>query len=250
MLEITLSAALLAGLLSFFSPCILPIVPGYLGYLGSLGNSAGNHYNDKHSGISNRAFDVGLALTSVFFVAGFVSVFMIFGASASALSQLLARHLDWFQKLAGLLIMFFGLHYTGLIGFDFLNREAKYLPRFTKGGPVGGYLVGLAFGFGWTPCVGPVLATIFLVISGSKAEQPGMLLLFTYALGIGVPFILTALFTDLFMARFRQLRLVMPAAKLILGGIMILTGFGMITGLLSRAGYWLLERFSGFAALG
>ena len=143
------------GVLSFFSPCVLPVVPGYLGYLSGLNDRAGG----QQQASATKRFR--LVVASVFFVCGFVSVFMLIGLSSSFLGSVLARNMTWLQQVAGVAILLLGVHFLGLLPVQFLNRDLRFMPNFKSGGVVSAYLVGLAFGFGWTPCVGPVLASIF-----------------------------------------------------------------------------------------
>lgn len=244
MLDVSIGAALLAGVLSFFSPCVLPIVPGYLGYLSGLNDRAGG----QQQASATKRFR--LVVASVFFVCGFVSVFMLIGLSSSFLGSVLARNMTWLQQVAGVAILLLGVHFLGLMPVQFLNRDLRFMPNFKSGGVVSAYLVGLAFGFGWTPCVGPVLASIFLVLATSTDGGIGVGLLLAYGLGIGVPFVVVAVFADVFMRRFRNLTSVMPVAKMVLGGLMVLTGLVMATGHLNTVGFWMLRQFSTFNTIG
>ncbi|MEG9862818.1 MAG: cytochrome c biogenesis protein CcdA [Parvularculales bacterium] len=244
MLDISIGAAVIAGVLSFFSPCVLPIVPGYLGYLSGLSNANG----DTEVAATTQRFR--LVMASVFFVAGFITIFMLIGLSSSYLGSVMAQSMPWLQQVAGVAIIILGLYFLGLLPVGFLSRDLRFMPNFKSGGVISAYLVGLAFGFGWTPCVGPVLATIFLVISTSTEGGIGVGLLLAYGLGIGVPFVIVALFADLFIRRFSSMTTVMPVAKMVLGGLMVLTGLAMATGYLNRIGFWMLSQFSTFGAVG
>lgn len=244
MLDISIGAAVIAGVLSFFSPCVLPIVPGYLGYLSGLNNREGADTLTE----ATKRFQ--LVMASVFFVAGFVTVFMLIGLSSSFLGSMLAKNLSWMQQVAGVAIILLGLHFLGYLPVQVLNRDIRFMPNFTSGGVISAYLVGLAFGFGWTPCVGPVLASIFLVISTSTDGGIGAGLLLAYGLGIGVPFIAVALFADVFIRRFGSLTAFMPMAKMVLGWLMVLTGLAMATGYLNTIGFWMLRQFSTFGTVG
>ena len=142
-MDLSISAAFIAGVLSFFSPCVLPIVPGYLGYLGSLGQA------DQNPAVLSKRFR--LVMASLFFVAGFVTVFLLIGVSSTAIGSIFARHLTVFQQVAGGVILIMGLHYLGLLRFGWMDRDVRFMPNFRSGGVVSSYIVGLAFGFGWTP---------------------------------------------------------------------------------------------------
>ena len=240
-MDVSISAAFLAGVLSFFSPCVLPIVPGYLGYLGSLKQA------DHNSALAKR---FRLVVASLFFVAGFVTVFVLIGVSSTALGSVFARNLTLFQQIAGAVILIMGIHFLGLFRFGWIDRDVRFMPNFRSGGVVSSYIVGLAFGFGWTPCVGPVLATIFLLVAGTAEGFEGMMLLLGYGLGIGIPFIVVAAFADAFTKRFKGVSKAAPVAKYLLGGIMVLTGAVMISGQMNAVGFWMLRTFSTFQTVG
>ena len=242
MMDLSISAAFIAGVLSFFSPCVLPIVPGYLGYLGSLQQA------DQNTAAMAKRFR--LVMASLFFVAGFVTVFLLIGVSSTALGSIFARHLTLFQQVAGGVILVMGMHFLGLFRFGWIDRDVRFMPNFRSGGVVSSYIVGLAFGFGWTPCVGPVLATIFLVVAGTTEGSEGMMLLLSYGLGIGLPFIAVAAFADAFTKRFKGMSKAAPVAKYLLGGLMVLTGAVMISGQMNAIGFWMLRTFSTFQVVG
>ena len=232
----------MAGVLSFFSPCVLPIVPGYLGYLSGL---------TPDSDTENTAIKrFHLVAASCFFVVGFVSVFMLIGLSASLLGGFLTRNIMLFQQLAGGVIILLGVHFLGLLRFGWLERDIRYMPNFQRGGVISSFIVGLAFGFGWTPCVGPVLAAIFLFVATQTESGLGVGLLLAYGLGIGIPFVVVALFADLFIKRFSNLKGVMPIAKVVLGVMMVATGIAMVFGWLNKIGFWMLRNMSVFGGVG
>lgn len=233
---------MLAGVLSFFSPCVLPIVPGYLGYLSGL------QPNGATDNAARKRFN--LVVSSLFFVTGFISVFMVIGLSSSMLGSFMGQYMLTFQRVAGVMILLLGIHFLGLLQFGWLNRDIRYMPNFRSGGFFTSFIVGLAFGFGWTPCVGPVLATIFLVVATSTEGGLGVGLLLAYGLGIGVPFVVVALFADLFIKKFASMKSFMPVAKVVLGGFMVLTGVAMISGRLNDIGYWLLRNTTLFNTVG
>ena len=152
--------------------------------------------------------------------------------------------------IGGGIITILGLHFLGAFSIGVLNRDVRFMPSPKRFGTVGAYVVGVAFGFGWTPCVGPVLATILMLSAGSGGESDGVILLFAYGLGIGLPFVLVAVFADLFMAKFRFFSGKMRYAKWILGGLLVVTGLALMTGALSQVGFWLLRNVSFFQGVG
>lgn len=238
-MSLSLGAALLAGLLSFFSPCVLPLVPGYLGYLGGMGQS----------GVAKNSRTIFL-LSSLAFVMGFVTVFVALGLSSTLMGSFVARNMTTLQIISGAIIVILGLHFMGVLSVGFLNRDLRFMPTMKNRGVLGAYVVGTAFGFGWTPCVGPVLATVLMISSGSGSAGQGMLLLFAYGVGMGAPFLLVAAFADIFLSKFRYFSKSMIYVKWVLGGLLVLTGLAMITGTLSQVGFWLFEKLTFFQTVG
>ena len=240
-MTVSFGAALLAGLLSFLSPCVLPLVPGYIGFLGGLGNRP----RDAADQAKTMAARLQLVMASILFVAGFLTVFVALGASSSMAGSFIARHMNFFQMIGGGLSPFWGCTFLALLALELLNRDVRFMPSPKRFGTVGAYVVGLAFGFGWTPCVGPVLATILMLSAGSGGESDGAGLLFAYGLGIGLPFILVAVFADLFMENlgFSRRKCVMSNGYLAVSWS--LTGLAVMTGMhCSIVGYWLLRTMS------
>jgi len=232
-IDVGLLASFAAGIVSFLSPCILPLVPPYLCFLA--GSSLEELTADPRLATTLRVTSRALA-----FVAGFGAVFIALGASASTLGQFVSDHLALLSRIAGVVIVFFGLHLLGAFRLGFLMRQAHWQPLHPTG-VFGAFVVGLAFGFGWTPCVGPVLASILLVASTENTVGRGAALLAAYAAGIGVPFLVAALFTRPFvtwLARFRRrLRLI----EQIMGVALIITGGLIFFGAMPVIGNWLLE---------
>ncbi len=244
MLDVSLGMAFIAGLLSFVSPCVLPIVPPYLAYLAGISFAAMD--TDKiESGVARR-----IALSAVFFVLGFTTVFVALGATASVVGQSLARYFDTLSILAGIAILSMGLHFLGVFRISMLYREARVEVRNRPPGYLGAYLMGLAFAFGWTPCVGPVLAAILFVAGAEDTIWRGAALLAVYSLGIGIPFIVAGLFASRFISWANRFKRHMHKVEMAMGGLLVVTGLLFITGQMSRIAQWLLETFPGFANIG
>ncbi len=236
-------SAFAAGVVSFLSPCVLPLVPGYISYLA--GQSAARRH--RHSGPGAR---LPAVMLSFFFVAGFSSVFIALGASATALGQLLLEYRHAANIVGGVIIIAFGLFMTGLLRLPLLQHDLHFHLHISGGGPLTAYVVGLAFGFGWTPCIGPVLGAILMVSAVSTSIVAGVLLLAMYSLGLGVPFLLAAAFTDRLVARHREVKRVGRILYVVAGTIMIVTGIAMITGHLSMFAIWLLQMFPALGKAG
>jgi len=243
--QISYFGALSAGLLSFFSPCVLPLIPAYLCFLGgaSLDELTAEGGVDKE--VSRRVF-----ISAFSFVIGFATVFILMGASASALSRVVIQHIDTLSYIAGAVIILFGMHYMGLFRIGFLNFEKRFHIENKPSGIVGSYLLGLAFAFGWTPCVGPILATILMVAAGGDSLWYGTSLLSAYAAGIGVPFLIAALAVKPFMGFMARFRKHMHKVEITIGILLIITGVAILTGSLADAAQWLLETFPAFSSVG
>ncbi|MFG1347001.1 cytochrome c biogenesis protein CcdA [Xanthobacter autotrophicus DSM 431] len=240
-LDVSLPGAFVAGLLSFASPCVLPLVPAYLGFL------AGAAGTPDAAGEGRRRRVVGAA---ALFVLGFASVFILLGATASTLGQALTRHVETLTLVSGALLIVFGLHMTGLVRIPLLYRQAKIDPGARPAGLLGPYVVGLAFGFGWSPCVGPVLAAILMVAGAEASVGKGMLLLGVYAAGIGIPFLVAAAFTGPFLAWAAGARRRLGLVEKVAGGLLILTGLAFVTGFMPQLAQWLLEAVPMLGAIG
>lgn len=243
--EISYGAALLGGLVSFLSPCVLPLVPGYLCFVAgaSLDELAGAEGPTK----AMRAQALTAALA---FVLGFSTVFVLLGAGATALTQLIIPHLDTISKIAGGVIVIFGLHYMGLFRIPLLNREARFNPEGERASLISAYIIGLAFAFGWTPCVGPILAAILALAGTTAGVQEGMGLLALYSLGLGVPFLLAALGLGRFMSLMKRLRPHMGKIEKGAGALLVLTGVLIAFGSLGAMSFWLIETFPVLGKLG
>jgi len=243
--DVSIAGAFIAGLLSFLSPCILPLVPPYLCFIGGVSLSEMTAESGPPPGANRRVF-----ASALFFVTGFGAVFILFGATASYLGQLLAENMLWIGRAAGILIIIMGVHFLGIVRIPLLYREARFNGPAKPIGFFGAFLMGLAFAFGWTPCVGPVLAAILMVAGTEEDIMSGVSLLASYAAGIGIPFLLVA------MAIGPALR-VMPGIKRHMGTIekgigafLILTGILFLTGSVADVAFWLLEAFPALGRVG
>ncbi|MGB0920232.1 MAG: cytochrome c biogenesis CcdA family protein [Alphaproteobacteria bacterium] len=244
--EIGYGAALLGGIVSFLSPCVLPLVPGYLCFVAgaSLDELAGAD-TPPDAAMRARALTAALA-----FVLGFSTVFVLLGASATALTQQIVPHLDVISQIAGGVIVIFGLHYMGVFRIPFLNREARFNPEGERASLVSAYLIGLAFAFGWTPCVGPILAAILALAGTSSSVGQGMSLLAVYSLGLGLPFLLAALGLGRFMSVMKRLRPHMGKIEKGAGVLLVATGVLIAFGSLGAMSYWLIETFPALGKIG
>ncbi len=244
-LGVTVFAAGLAGLISFLSPCVLPLVPPYLGFLGGTSLDALTGEGER---VSARAYG-RVILAAVFFVLGFTTIFVSLGAAASLFGQFIAQHKDTMAMLAGALIVLFGLHFLGVIRIPLLYRQARMEADVSPASLVGAYVMGLAFAFGWTPCVGPVLATILTFAASEATVAKGAGLLLVYSLGLGIPFILAAVLIRPFMSFMQKFRRHMETVEKVMGGLLVLTGILFVTGSMNIIGTWMLETFPALGTL-
>jgi cytochrome c-type biogenesis protein len=244
-MTVTYIGALVAGLLSFLSPCVLPLVPPYLCFLG------GTTF-DQLSGEEESSAQVyaSVILSAVAFVLGFTTVFVILGATATAAGQLVSSHLALLGKIAGVVVIVAGLHFLGVLRIPFLHREARYQHESRPVGLLGAYVIGLAFAFGWTPCIGPVLAAILLVAAGEQTVREGVGLLFVYSLGLGIPFILAAVAVRPFLSLLKRFRSKFGTVEKLLGGFLVLTGILFLTNSMTLISGWLLDIFPGLSNIG
>jgi cytochrome c-type biogenesis protein len=231
-----------AGLISFLSPCVLPLVPGYVSYIAGSTDPG----LDKGA-VARRLPAAGL---SVCFVLGFSTVFVILGASATALGQLLLSYRRELDIVGGSIVIVFGLFITGLARLSWLQRELRLHPALSGGRPISAYVLGLAFAFGWTPCIGPILGAVLTVSAASATVAHSATLLAVYSLGLGVPFMAAALFTDSLMARLKSIGRLGRLLQIFAGAILVLMGVAMITGQLAAIANWLLDAFPVLADIG
>ncbi len=244
MLDVSFGGAFIAGLLSFVSPCVLPIVPPYLAYL------AGLSFSTMAGDTIDKATARRILLASVAFVLGFTTVFVALGATASVIGQSVARYFDILSIIAGAMIMVMGLHFLGVFKIAFLYREARLEVRNKPAGMIGAYVMGLAFAFGWTPCVGPVLAAILFVAGSEDSALRGASLLAVYSLGIGIPFILAGVFASRFIAFASRFKRHMHKVEMAMGALLVVTGILFMTGQMSRIAQWLIDTFPSLSTIG
>ncbi|MDR3466368.1 MAG: cytochrome c biogenesis CcdA family protein [Xanthobacteraceae bacterium] len=234
--NVTFPAALIAGLISFLSPCVLPLVPPYLVYL--TGATIEHVASDEQLAASKRA----VMLSALAFVCGFSTVFVALGASASLIGAAMRAWSAQLSIVAGVAIIIMGLHFLGLTRIDLLMRERR-LPIPRPVGLWGAYAMGLAFAFGWTPCIGPILAAILSVAASATTVTKGAMLLATYSAGLGIPFLLAALAVEQFSAAFARMKRHLARVEHAMGALMVLTGIAFLTGSISDVSIWLLETF-------
>lgn len=235
--QISLFAAFSAGLLSFVSPCVLPLVPSYVSYISGL------TVEQLADTTQRQRFRKAIILNSLLFIAGFSAVFIAFGASASLIGQMLITYQEYIRKIGGVLIVIFGLYLLGVLNMGFLTTEKRFHFRHRPAGYAGSFLIGVAFAAGWTPCVGPVLGTILLYASTSDALANGVALLTAYSLGLGLPLFLTALGVDRFLTYFKQVRGYLRGVSAVSGVLLVVVGvmlyansLTLLTGFFDRHG--------------
>jgi cytochrome c-type biogenesis protein len=233
--------ALLAGVVSFLSPCVLPIVPPYLAYMSGVSLS---ELQDRGQG-RNRAI-----LPALFFVMGLSTVFLFLGFTASAIGAAFLQYQGYFNTIAGVLVMAFGAHFIGIYRISFLDREARLDAGDRGGSAFGAYILGLAFAFGWTPCIGPQLGAILSLAASEASVARGTLLLGIYAAGLGIPFLLVAAFLPRLTGVMSWMKRHMDRIEKIMGLLLWTIGLLMLTGGFSAFSFWLLETFPALAALG
>lgn len=239
---IGLATAFAAGVISFLSPCVLPLVPAYVSYVGG----------EALNGVRTESrVHFSAAALSVFFVLGFSVVFIALGASATAFGSLLLRYRYEANIIGGVIVIVFGLLMLGLPRrLGFLDRDLRFHPNLPGGHPSGAFVLGLAFGFGWTPCIGPILGAILTLSAMQSSVTTGMVLLTAYAMGLGLPFFLAALFMGNIVGTLKWLRPVGRRLQVAAGAIMIVMGVAMVTGQLSAFAFWLLDTFPALGRIG
>lgn len=229
--------ALAAGVLSFLSPCVLPIVPPYLAYMGGISMS------DMTGQSASRR---KVILPALFFVLGLSTVFLLLGFAASAFGSFFLSNQDIFTKISGAIVIVFGLHFLGVFRIPILDREARLDAGDQGGSALGAYVLGLAFAFGWTPCIGPQLGAILSIAAQEGSIQRGTVLLGTYAVGLGLPFLLAALFIGRAVGLMARLKRHMKTIERAMGLLLLAVGLALLTGAFTDISFWLLESFDRF----
>jgi len=241
--DVSIPAALIAGLVSFLSPCVLPLVPPYLVYL--TGATIEHVANEETASSSRRA----VMTSALLFVLGFSTVFVALGASASLIGNLIRAWSAELSIVAGVVIIAMGLHFLGLTRIGLLMREGRLrIPK--PVGLWGAYVMGLAFAFGWTPCIGPILAAILSVAAAQATVEKGAGLLAIYSAGLGIPFLIAAFMVEQFAALFARMKRHLARIEHAMGVLLVLTGIGFLTGSVSSVSIWLLETFPSLQNIG
>ena len=233
--------ALLAGFLSFLSPCVLPIVPPYLAYMSGISV----HEMTEDGGRERRHI-----LPALSFVLGLSTVFLFLGFTASAFGAFFLQNQDLFSKIAGVVVIVFGLHFLGVFRISLLDREARLDAGDQGGSSLGAYVLGLAFAFGWTPCIGPQLGAILSLAASEHSVVRGTALLAVYALGLGIPFLLVAVFIDRATHVLNRIKPWMGVIEKAMGLLLVAVGLALVTGAFTALSFWLLETFPVLSVLG
>lgn len=246
-LDVGYVSAIGAGAISFLSPCVLPLVPPYLCYMAgvSVDDFRGN------AGVAAKAGARGaLIAASMAFVLGFSTVFIALGAGASTIGRLLRVYQEPLAMIAGALIILMGLNFLGVLRIPLLSREARFQSQGKPASALAAYVMGLAFAFGWTPCIGPVLGPILTLAGGRETVSEGALLLAAYSLGLGIPFLIAALFSGAFMRFLSKFRVHLGRVEKVIGALLVVAGVFFLTGGVQVMAYWLLENFPALGRLG
>lgn len=244
--DISLLSALLAGALSFLSPCVLPLVPPYLCYMA--GVSVEQFRGDAPA--SGRSTRGAVLLAAVCFTLGFATVFVALGAGASTIGMTLRRHIDILAQVGGVVIILMGLHFLGVLRIGLFAREARFQGGGKPTTASGAYVMGLAFAFGWTPCIGPVLGAILAVAAARETVSDGASLLAVYSLGLAIPFWIAAGFSGAFMRFLIRFRRHLGTVEKVMGGLLVLTGLAFIFGYISVVAIWFQQTFPILSQIG
>ena len=243
MAEISYFYVVLAGLLSFLSPCVLPIVPGYLCFLA--GTSLDKIASGEDASKERNVFYFALG-----FVFGFSTVFILLGASATLLSGLIYEYLDILRVVGGIIIIIFGIHFMQIIQLPFLNRDTRYQIESYRPGIVGSYVIGLSFAFGWTPCIGPILGSVLSIAASSETVTYGIVLLMLYSAGLGIPFLLAAYAINSFMRFLSKVRNYIRAIEIFTGVLLVIFGILILTNRIQELAFFFIKYFPFLAQFG
>ncbi len=245
-IDVSIGAAALAGVISFLSPCVLPLVPPYLVFISGISlDDLKSTESEKTADNYNRVL-----IASLFFVLGFTTVFVTLGATASYFGQVVRSQLPLLSQLAGVLIIIMGLHFLGVFKLAFLSREVRYHQDKKPLGLLGAYAVGLAFAFGWTPCIGPVLAAILSIAASTESVTKGASLLAVYSLGLGIPFMIAAASVNVFLGFFAKFKSKLGLIEKAMGVLLVVTGVMFLTGTMQTLSYWLIQNFPSLGSIG
>ncbi|QKV18124.1 cytochrome c biogenesis CcdA family protein [Oricola thermophila] len=249
--DVSYVSALAAGALSFLSPCVLPLVPPYLCYMAGVSVEQFRGETGQGDGtVAAAPARLPLLVASLTFVAGFTTVFVALGAGASTIGALLRAWQDWLAMAAGVVIILMGLNFLGVFRIALLSREARFQTQGAPANPFAAYVMGLAFAFGWTPCIGPVLGPILTLAGARESVGEGAALLAVYSAGLGIPFLLAAMFSGAFMRFMQSFRTHLGTVEKVIGGLLVIAGILFLTGGMQSMSFWLLERFPVLGTLG
>lgn len=238
-------SAIGAGALSFLSPCVLPLVPPYLCYMA--GVTVDDFREGRAASTPQRS---ALAAAAICFILGFSTVFVLLGMTASAFGRLLLIYKYELGFIAGALIVVMGLNFLGILRIPLLSREARFQSQGKPASMIASYIMGLAFAFGWTPCIGPVLSPILTLAAGRGTLGEGATMLAAYSLGLGIPFLIAALFSGAFMQFLGRFRVHLGRVEKVMGALLVIAGIAFMTGGMQSISYWLLETFPALGQLG
>ena len=235
----TLSIAFFAGLISFLSPCVLPLIPGYISYISG---TSFNKLVEKRKSL--------IVIKTIFFALGFSIVFIALGSTASLIGNFLLNNSDVFRIIAGVIIIFFSLQLIGMINFKFMNKDIRIFTGQYNHNLTFPLLVGAAFGFGWTPCIGPILGSILTLAAIEENISKSILLLSFYSLGLAIPFIISGVLIDKFLLFSKSFRNYISTITKVGGAILLLTGIAILTDRLQVLGFFILEYFPSLGNIG
>jgi len=238
-MEVHLPIAFLAGLISFLSPCVLPLIPGYISYISG---TSFDKINDKKRNL--------IVLKTIFFTLGFSFVFIALGSTASFIGKFFLVNSNIFRIIAGFIIIFFSLQLIGIINFNFMNKDIRIFTDQYSNNLTFPFLVGAAFGFGWTPCIGPILGSILSLAAIEENFGKSILLLSFYSLGLAIPFIISGILIDKFLFFSKSLKKYISIITKIGGTILLLTGVAILTNQLQVLGFFILEYFPSLGNIG